>query len=71
VHKDAERVRFVLSLYMDTVAPTNTLLGNPAAMKKMYETSGTSLVRGLTHILEDLANNDSLPAQVKWNTNKI
>src|SRR6266852_8387119 len=55
--KDADRARFVLSLFADTVAPTNTLLGNPAAMKKMYETGGASRVRGLTHMLEDLANN--------------
>jgi hypothetical protein len=40
-------------------------------MKKMYEMGGVSLVRGLTHMLEDLANNGGLPTQVKWNTNKI
>jgi polyhydroxyalkanoate synthase len=62
--KDADRARFVLSLFADTVAPTNTLLGNPAAMKKMYETGGASLVRGLTHMIEDLANNGGLPSQV-------
>src|SRR6266851_1963951 len=62
--KDAERARFVLSLYVDAVAPSNTLLGNPAAMKKMYETGGASLVKGLTHMLEDLANNGGLPSQV-------
>jgi polyhydroxyalkanoate synthase len=62
--KDADRARFVLSLFADTVAPTNTLLGNPAAMKKMYETGGASLVKGLTHMLGDLANNGGLPSQV-------
>ncbi|HET8851922.1 MAG TPA: alpha/beta fold hydrolase, partial [Ktedonobacteraceae bacterium] len=62
--KDADRARFVLSLFTDTVAPTNTLLGNPVAMKKMYETGGASLVRGLTHMLEDLANNGGMPSQV-------
>jgi len=62
--KDADRARFVLSLFTDTVAPTNTLLGNPAAMKKMYETGGASLVKGLTHMLEDLANNGGMPSQV-------
>src|SRR5207237_905145 len=62
--KDAERARFVLSLYVDAAAPSNTPLGNPAAMKKMYETGGASLVRGLTHMLEDLANNGGLPSQV-------
>src|SRR5436305_1069061 len=62
--KDADRARFVLSLFTDTVAPTNTLLGNPAAMKKMYETGGASLVKGLTHMSGDLANNGCLPSQV-------
>ncbi len=62
--KDADRARFVLSLFTEAVAPTNTLLGNPAAMKKMYETGGVSLVKGLTHMLEDLANNGGLPSQV-------
>ncbi len=62
--KDADRARFVLSLFADTVAPTNTLLGNPVAMKKMYETGGASLVKGLTHMLEDLANNGGMPSQV-------
>ena len=62
--KDADRARFVLSLFADTVAPSNTLLGNPVAMKKMYETGGASLVKGLTHMLEDLANNGGMPSQV-------
>src|SRR6266568_311739 len=62
--KDADRARFVLGLFTGTVAPSNTLLGNPAAMKQMYETGGASLVKGLTHMLEDLANNGGLPSQV-------
>jgi polyhydroxyalkanoate synthase len=62
--KEAARARFALSLFVDSVAPTNTLLGNPAAMKKMYETGGASLVRGLTHMIQDLATNGGLPSQV-------
>jgi poly[(R)-3-hydroxyalkanoate] polymerase subunit PhaC len=69
--KDADRARFVLSLFVDTVAPTNTLLGNPAAMKKMYETGGASLVKGLTHMLGDLANNGGLPSQVDMKTFQV
>ena len=69
--KDADRARFALSLFSDTVAPTNTLLGNPAAMKKMYETGGASLVRGLTHMLEDLANNGGMPSQVNMKAFQI
>src|SRR3989441_8684817 len=69
--KDADRARFVLSLFTDTVAPTNTLLGNPVAMKKMYETGGASLVKGLTHMLEDLANNGGMPSQVNMKAFQI
>lgn len=53
--READRARFVLSLFTEAVAPTNTMLGNPAAMKRLYETGGTSAVRGLVHMLEDLA----------------
>jgi polyhydroxyalkanoate synthase subunit PhaC len=62
--QDADRARFALSLYTEAVAPTNTLLGNPAAVKKLYETGGASAVRGLTHMIEDLARNGGLPSQV-------
>src|SRR5260221_93077 len=62
--KDADRARFALSLYTEALAPTNTLLGNPAAMKQLYETGGASAVRGLTHMIEDVARNGGLPSQV-------
>ncbi len=62
--RDADRARFVLSLFTEAVAPTNTMLGNPAAMKRFYETGGASAVRGLVHMLEDLAKNGGLPSQV-------
>jgi polyhydroxyalkanoate synthase len=62
--QDADRARFALSLYTEAVAPTNTLLGNPTAVKQLYETGGASAVRGLTHMIEDLARNGGLPSQV-------
>ena len=62
--RDADRARFALSLFTEAVAPTNTMLGNPAAMKEFYATGGQSAVRGLTHMIEDLANNGGLPSQV-------
>jgi polyhydroxyalkanoate synthase subunit PhaC len=61
---DAERARFVLALLTEALAPTNTLLGNPAALKRAIETGGGSLVRGLIHLLDDIANNGSMPSQV-------
>src|SRR5262249_30842732 len=35
--RDAERARFVVSLIVDAMAPTNALAGNPAALKKLLD----------------------------------
>jgi len=62
--RDAERVRFVTSLFIDAMAPTNSLAGNPAALKKFIDTGGSSLAHGLQNFVHDLVNNGGLPAQV-------
>jgi polyhydroxyalkanoate synthase len=62
--RDCERARFILSLLVDALAPTNSLAGNPAALKKLVHTGGTSLVRGLMNFIGDLVHNGGLPAQV-------
>src|SRR5262245_1086799 len=61
---DAARTHFVVSLLTEAVAPTNFLLGNPAALKTLLETGGTSLIRGLGNFLSDVAANGGMPAQV-------
>jgi polyhydroxyalkanoate synthase len=62
--RDAERARFVASLVVDAMSPTNTLGGNPAALKKLVDTGGGSLARGLENFVADLARNGGMPAQV-------
>ena len=62
--RNAERARFVVSLLVDAMAPTNSLAGNPAALKKLVDTGGASLVHGLENFVGDLARNGGLPAQV-------
>lgn len=62
--RDAERARFVVSLLVDAMAPTNWLGGNPAALKKLVDTGGASLARGVENLVGDLARNGGLPAQV-------
>jgi polyhydroxyalkanoate synthase len=62
--RDAERARFVVSLLVDAMAPTNWLAGNPAALKKLVDTGGASLARGLENLVADVARNGGLPAQV-------
>jgi polyhydroxyalkanoate synthase subunit PhaC len=63
-HKSRERARFALSLFTEAAAPTNTLLGNPAALAKAAQTRGRSLVSGLRHFVHDLRHNGGMPAQV-------
>jgi polyhydroxyalkanoate synthase subunit PhaC len=62
--RDTERARFVTSLLVDAMAPTNSLAGNPAALKKFIDTGGASVLHGLKNFLSDLACNGGLPAQV-------
>ncbi len=62
--RDAERARFVLSLLVDALSPTNSFVGNPAALKKLVDTGGASLLHGLENFIGDLAKNGGLPAQV-------
>src|SRR5262249_6132903 len=62
--RDAERARFVVSLVVDAMSPTNSLAGNPAALKKLVDTGGLSLVHGLENFVGDLVRNGGLPAQV-------
>jgi poly[(R)-3-hydroxyalkanoate] polymerase subunit PhaC len=62
--RDAQRARFVISLLVDALSPTNSLGGNPAALKKLLDTGGTSLVHGLENLFGDLVRNGALPAQV-------
>src|SRR5215475_4484026 len=66
--RDAERARFVVSLLVDALSPTNSLAGNPAALKKLVDTGGTSLLHGLENFVGDLVRNGGLPAQVDTRT---
>src|SRR6516164_6281174 len=66
--RDAERARFLVSLLVDALAPTNWLAGNPAALKKLVETGGVSLLHGFGNFLRDVVRNGGLPAQVDTRT---
>ena len=62
--KTKERAQFVLSLFTDAMSPTNTLPGNPAALKKIVDSGGASLIGGLKNIVTDMLTNQGMPAQV-------
>ncbi|WP_250503547.1 MULTISPECIES: alpha/beta fold hydrolase [unclassified Caballeronia] len=59
-----ERAQFVMSLLTDALAPTNTLAGNPAALRKLVDTRGASVVAGMRNMLTDTLNNKGMPSQV-------
>jgi polyhydroxyalkanoate synthase len=60
---DQARAHFAFSLLNDAVSPSNTLL-NPLAIKELFNSGGSSLIRGVSHLLDDLLHNDGLPRQV-------
>lgn len=57
-----DRARFVLSAAKDVLAPVNTLVGNPAALKKLRETQGASFVNGMRNVFDDIRHNHGYPA---------
>ena len=62
--KNRERARFVVSLWTQAMAPSNTLLGNPAALKRVIDTGGMSVVKGVRNLVGDIAHNHGMPRQV-------
>ncbi len=68
---ERSRANFVAGMVIDSLSPTNTLVGNPAAIKKAMETGGASLIRGLKNAYDDIVNNDMLVSQVDKRPFKI
>ena len=62
--RDRYRAEFLVELLTAAAAPTNTLIGNPAALKHAWETAGMSLVRGTGHLLHDVVRNRGMPTTV-------
>jgi polyhydroxyalkanoate synthase len=62
--READRTRFCLEALTTAAAPTNTLVGNPAAIKRAFDTSGASLVRGVRNAVDDARTNNRMPRQV-------
>jgi polyhydroxyalkanoate synthase subunit PhaC len=51
---ERERLRFHLQQFVNAASPTLFLLSNPAALHRMMETGGTSLVDGARNLMNDL-----------------
>jgi polyhydroxyalkanoate synthase len=59
-----ERAKFALEVMTSALAPTNTLLGNPAALKKAFDTNGKSLLKGFKNFASDVRHNGGMPSMV-------
>jgi polyhydroxyalkanoate synthase len=60
----AAKARFAAQFILDALAPTNTLLGNPAALREAFDTGGKSLARGAKNMLKDFRQRKGWPSQV-------
>jgi polyhydroxyalkanoate synthase subunit PhaC len=58
------KARLAAQIMIDALAPTNTLAGNPAALRKAFDTGGKSLVRGVQNLVHDVRHNGGWPSQV-------
>jgi polyhydroxyalkanoate synthase len=57
------KARFAMNMMLDALAPTNLPWLNPAVVKEAIDTGGSSLVRGLSELLDDIQNNGGYPKQ--------
>jgi len=70
-HREAARANFMLEQIRDALSPTNFFWGNPAAVRRAFETGGASTIRGAANWLDDLAHNGGMPTQVDRRPFKI
>jgi polyhydroxyalkanoate synthase subunit PhaC len=68
---DKQRASLFTTILVDALAPTNSLIANPAAMRKLLDTGGESLWKGLMNYIEDLFKNGGLPSQVDTSAFKV
>ncbi len=62
--KSRLRSELIASIITSALAPTNTLAGNPAAIKEAVRTRGRSLADGARHAMHDVKANGGLPSMV-------
>ena len=66
-----QKAQLALGFAFDALAPTNFLPGNPAALKKAFETGGGSVLAGARNFAGDLVRNGGRPRQVDTSSFEI
>ena len=64
------RAEYLANIMTASLAPTNYLMTNPAALKRAFETGGLSLVNGTQNMLRDLAEG-GMPRMVDRDALKV
>ncbi len=58
------KARLAARLALDTLAPTNFLVTNPAALKRAFDSGGISIMKGVRNFISDVVSNGGRPRQV-------
>lgn len=61
---ERDRANFISNIIIDSLAPTNSLVGNPTAQKRLIDSGGLSLVKGLKNAYDDMVHNKGMVSQV-------
>ncbi len=61
---ERDRANFISNIIIDSLAPTNTLMGNPTAQKRLIDSGGLSLLKGLKNAYNDMVHNKGMVSQV-------
>ncbi|MDG2004932.1 MAG: alpha/beta fold hydrolase [Novosphingobium sp.] len=62
--EEKARAELAADIVTSAFSPTNTLMGNPAALMRAIETKGDSLTKGFRNFVDDWLNNEGMPSQV-------
>jgi polyhydroxyalkanoate synthase len=64
LHKREDLARLGLNFAADGLSPTNTLMGNPVALRRAMDTGGSSLITGLRNFAVQMSSDRAHPSQV-------
>jgi polyhydroxyalkanoate synthase len=62
--RDEQRLRFVVQMLVDALAPSNAPFVNPAAVKAAVDSGGRNYLVGLRQFLQDMRSEPRIPAMV-------
>ena len=61
---ERDRANFISQIIIDSLSPTNSLIGNPTAQKRLIDSGGLSLVKGLKNAYNDMVHNHGMVSMV-------